>query len=185
MITGPCIRSLTPVRPCTDTLKWWCEQKCSFGHIHIHADTDNTHIPTHTCTLLTGSLWLSCSRWRGYCPRPACTQQLWQQARTSQHLCRPGPPDANLTSSHNTQPGTWAVNPARVVQLVKIMPIPGTFYSVSLLFHLAETYLTYFTFNSLTSFTQSAKWVNISFLLSYRSEPEIDFLNSGSLKIGH
>lgn len=30
----------------------------------------------------------------------------------AQHLGRPGAPDANLNPTHNTQPGTRAVNPA-------------------------------------------------------------------------
>lgn len=36
---------------------------------------------------------------------------LWQQAWASQHLGRPGPPDANLIPPYHTQPGAWAVNP--------------------------------------------------------------------------
>jgi len=89
-------------------------------HTHMNRDTGmhtllvhtQTHSRTQTHGLHAGWLWLSCNRWRGYCPRPACAHSPWQQAPASQHLGSPGAPGANLTPTRNTKPGTLAVNPA-------------------------------------------------------------------------
>ncbi len=96
-------------------------QLWTYSHIQSHTWTGTltyTHCPytltlspAQTHSLHTGWLWLSCNRWWGYCPRPACAQLLWQQARVSQHLGSPGAPDAIRTPTRNTQPGTRAVNP--------------------------------------------------------------------------
>lgn len=104
-----------PQHACSNALKWWCKQK--FGFDHIHAPTlKSTQSFSVTQRPHAGWLWLSCNRWRGYCPPPACAPRLWQQTRASRHRGRPRAPDANLTSSHNTQPGAQAVNPVVVAQ---------------------------------------------------------------------
>lgn len=107
------------------TLTWTGTVTCT------HWLCTQTHSGSQTHSLHTGWLWLSCNRWWGYCPRPACAPPLWQQAPAAQHLGSPGAPNANLTPAHSTQPGTQAVNPAIGCSTCREIALWDTFYSTT------------------------------------------------------
>lgn len=65
--------------------------RTSIVYNFVHTNTKQTHCRSYIHSPHTGWLWLSPNRWRGCCPRLACTHLQWQQAHVSQHLRSPGP----------------------------------------------------------------------------------------------